>query len=75
MLETPPSSAPDDDDDDTVQGVARRGERLRAEAARLQQAQNEAAGMTTPADPNAPAPAPAEAPTEPKPTPRKPSGA
>lgn len=73
MTETPPTTAPEDDDeDDTVQGVAKRGERERAEAARLQQEQNDAAGLTTAPDP---AEEPAEAPAEPKPSGRKASGA
>lgn len=73
MSQTPPTTPldeTDDDDDDTVQGVSRRAERLRAEAQRIQDEQNAAAGMTTPE----PAP-PAETPTTPPATGRKPSGA
>jgi hypothetical protein len=72
---TPTADQMDDDEeqDDTVQGVAKRGERDRAEAQRIQDEQNAAAGLNPPdappTEPTDPAPAP-----EGK-APRKPSGA
>lgn len=75
MSERQPPVAPDDtidDDDDTVQGVSRRAVRDLAEAQRIQDEQNAAAGLT-PTEPPATPPADTMPPADK--APRKPSGA